>query len=162
MLSTNYLTPENNIFAPFQTFDYQNLLQLIHDPVIIFDPVTNLVLDVNDVACWTYKIEREDFIGFSINVLWIDRFRESEMFGEIFSKGWAKDFETIHLRSDGSRMNIIVNASLTERNGERVIISINQNVTKQRRAEEGIKIAISEWRDTVDSVSDMIVVGRRS
>ena len=138
--------------------EYNSILKLVHDPVIIFNPISNLILEVNDTACKTYKIKRELFIGLPINHLWVDSFRESEMFGVLFEKGWINNFETTHRRSDGFQMNIVVNASIVELNGRKAIVSVNQNVTEQRRAEEGIKMARIEWRETIDTVRDMIIV----
>lgn len=138
--------------------DFLKLLELIHDPVIIFDPVTNKIFRVNDSACLTYGIERERFLNLTINYLWSNKLREAEMFGDLFEKGYVKDFETTHMCADGSPMEFLVNASLAESDGGKVVISINQNITEQRRAAKSIKLALSEWRDTVDSVGDLIIL----
>lgn len=138
--------------------NFQMLLELSHDSVIIFDPVTNRIIEVNDVACLTYSIERERFLNLTINYLWVNRFRESEMFGALFEQGFVKDFETTHMCSDGSQMDFVVNASIVEHDGRKLVISINQDVTEQRQAAKNIKLALSEWRDTVDSVGDLIIL----
>lgn len=137
---------------------FRMLLELSHDSVIIFDPVTNEIIEVNDVACLTYSIERERFLNLTINYLWVNRFREAEMFGALFEKGYVKDFETTHLCSDGSQMDFVVNASIIESDGKRMVISINQDITEQRQAAKNIKLALSEWRDTVDAVGDLIIL----
>lgn len=138
--------------------NFQRLLELVHDSVIIFDPVTNEILEVNDIACLTYSIERERFLNLTINYLWGNRLREAEMLGILFEKGYVKDFETTHMCADGSTVDFVVNASLVENDGRKVVISINQNITEQRQAAENIRLALSEWRDTVDSVGDLIIL----
>lgn len=139
--------------------DFLKLLELIHDPVIIFDPFTNKIREVNDIACLTYGIERERFLNLTINYLWVNRVREAEMFGNLFEKGCVKDFETTHMCADGSQMDFVVNASLMESSdGRKVVVSINQDITEQRQAAKNIKLALSEWRDTVDSVGDLIIL----
>lgn len=139
--------------------NFQTLLELIHDPVIIFDPFTNKIVEVNDIACLTYGIERERFLTLTINYLWVNRVREAEIFGVLFEKGCVRDFETTHMCADGSQMDFVVNASLMESSdGKKVVVSVNQDITEQRQSAKNIELALSEWRDTVDSVGDLIIL----
>ena len=46
--------------------DYRGLFENAHDPIIIFDPKTEIVIDVNDRACEVYGFPQDEFIGMSL------------------------------------------------------------------------------------------------
>ncbi|MBX7169866.1 MAG: hypothetical protein K1X72_02840 [Pyrinomonadaceae bacterium] len=54
----------------FDSAEALNLLDLLNDSVIIFEPITNKILFVNNTACQTYFIKPEDFIGIPAENIW--------------------------------------------------------------------------------------------
>jgi PAS domain S-box-containing protein len=49
--------------------EYRNLFVLANDPIVIFEPDSQIVIDVNDKACEAYGFSREAFMGRSFKTL---------------------------------------------------------------------------------------------
>jgi EAL domain-containing protein (putative c-di-GMP-specific phosphodiesterase class I) len=49
--------------------EYRDLFRLANDSILVFDPETEIVLDVNDKACEVYGIPREEFVGRTLKAL---------------------------------------------------------------------------------------------
>ncbi|MBC7796651.1 MAG: PAS domain S-box protein [Pyrinomonadaceae bacterium] len=138
--------------------EYRNLFHLANDSILIFDPKTAVVLNVNDKACDSYRISRENFVGMSLEYISLDRERDAKMLETLFTNGASEEFETVHLRGDGQPINVLINSSFVEFKGRQAILSINRDITERHRAESNIKRAKQEWSDTVDAVSDLIIL----
>lgn len=138
--------------------EYRNLFNLANDSIIVFDPQTALILNVNDKACESYRIPRGGFVGMSIKYISLDREHDAKLLNTLLSEGASEEFETIHLRGDGTPMNVLINSSIIEFKGRQAVLSINRDITERHRTELKIKRAKQEWSDTVDAVSDLIVL----
>lgn len=141
-----------------ETRDYRNLFKHANDSIIVFDPSDQTVLNVNDKACEAYKIQRENFIGMSLRYVAPDQLRHEEMVNTVIQNGKAEEFEIIHLRSDDTPMDMLVNSSFVEFDGREAILSVNRDITDRRESERLVERALREWSDTVDAVSDMIIL----
>lgn len=141
-----------------ESVQYQQLFNLVNDPVIVFDPATLEVLTVNNKACEVYRLPRETFIGQFLNRFWQDDSHEKEMISKLLADGVFEEFETVHYRSDGDVMHVLINSSLVEYENRLAVLSIKRDITERRRAEQNILRAKQEWSDTVDAVSDMIIL----
>lgn len=141
-----------------ESAQYQQLFNLVNDPVIVFDPVSLEVLTVNNKACEIYRLPREDFIGHTLNRFWEDDAHEKAMIEKLLADSVFEEFETVHYRADGSLMHVLINSSLVEYENRQAVLSIKRDITERRRAEQNIIRAKQEWSDTVDAVSDMIIL----
>lgn len=138
--------------------EYRNLFNLANDSIVVFDPETEVVLNVNDKACENYRISRESFVGMSLRYLSLDRERDEQMLKTLLADGASEEFETIHLRGDGSTMNVLINSSIVTFKGQLAVLSINRDITERHRSELRILRAKREWSDTVDAISDLIIL----
>ena len=115
--------------------DYRQIFENAHDPIIVFRPEDEQVLNVNRRACEIYGFTREEFLGTSLGEISADVARGQKQIQETLEGGVYHNFESIQYRKDGSRMFLEINAASIEYEGRPAIISINRDVTERRRAE---------------------------
>jgi len=118
------------------TRDYRQIFENAHDAILIFEPATETVLNVNHRACEIYGFSREEFLGMSLLSISIAPDRGRQQVAETIQKGVYHNFESRQNRKDGSEMLLETNASLINYEGRPAILSINRDVTERRRAEE--------------------------
>jgi len=118
-----------------QMTEYRNLFQLANDAILVLDADDGAVLDVNDKACEVYDIPRTEFIGRKVHELTKDADLATRCLSQMRLEDKFKEFETVHLRSDGSELHLLISPSLIEYQGHRAILSINRDITETKRAE---------------------------
>ncbi|HVR96438.1 MAG TPA: ATP-binding protein [Thermoanaerobaculia bacterium] len=115
--------------------DYRQIFENAHDPIIIFRPEDEKVLNVNRRACEVYGYTREEFMRISMASISENVSRGQQQIQQTLEQGVYHHFESIQLRKDGRRMFLEINASVIEYEGRRAILSINRDVTERRRSE---------------------------
>jgi PAS domain S-box-containing protein len=116
--------------------DYRQIFDNAHDPIIIFEPAGEKVLNVNRRACEIYGIPRQEFLGLSLAAISLAPDRGRQQVADTLRKGVYHNFESRQYRRDGSVMFLEINASVIDYEGRPAILSINRDVTERRRAEE--------------------------
>ena len=122
--------------AARETAEYRNLFQNANDAILIFEVGTEIVLDVNDKACEMYGFERAEFIGKSIKEISKDVAGGETQMRRMLDNGSKHSFETIQCCSDGTPIDLFINSSIIEYQGQQVVLSINRDITERKRAEE--------------------------
>ncbi len=118
------------------TADYRQIFEHAHDAIVILDPQSETVLDVNRRACETYGYTREEFVGLPLRRISKDVESGETHVHETIKKGSDYRFETVQYHKDGTEMVLEVTAAIFEYQGRRAILSINRDVTERRQAEE--------------------------
>jgi len=118
---------------------YRDLFENAHDPIIVFSPEGERVLDVNRRACEVYGFEREEFVGISLERISQDVARGRQQVNETLKRGSYVNFETVQFTKDGRKLELEVNASVIDYRGGRAILSINRDVTERRRSERALR-----------------------
>ena len=116
--------------------DYRRIFENAHDPILIFRPEDERVLNVNRRACEIYGFSREEFLGMSLMDVSENVERGRHQVIQTMEKGVFYNFDSVQRRKDGSRMFLEINASAIEYEGKPAILSINRDVTERRKAEE--------------------------
>jgi len=114
--------------------DYRRIFDNAHDPIFIFRPADEVVLNVNRRACEIYGFSREELVGMSLIDISENVDRGRDQVAQTMSQGVFYNFESVQFRKDGSRMFLEINASLIEYEGQTAILSINRDVTERRKA----------------------------
>jgi diguanylate cyclase (GGDEF)-like protein/PAS domain S-box-containing protein len=114
---------------------YRNLFQHANDAILILDLETEIVLDVNEKACEMYGFAYEEFVGKSMreisqNASHGDKFRR-----ELVRAGDYQTFETVQHRADDTALELLVNSSVIDYHGRKVILSINRDITERNRTD---------------------------
>lgn len=137
--------------------EYRNLFQHANDSILIFSPADQVVLDVNDKACEVYGLTRENFIGRSLKEFSRDVARTERHVEELLAMGSSTSFETTSVRADGTAIELLINASVIERDGEPAILSINRDISDRKRAKDALEHNLSLLSSTFEATADGIL-----
>jgi len=138
--------------------EYRNLFQLANDAILVLDVSEGTVLDVNDKACESYGIGRDQFIGCKLRDITQDPVGAERRLEQMQTEGKPQEFEAVHVHADGSPINFLVNTSLIEYQGRNAILSINRNITERKRAEEALHESEASYHRLVEMSPDGIIV----
>jgi len=118
---------------------YRSLYENAHDPIMLIDPATQRVLDVNRRACDMYGFEREEFLNLTLKEISVDPGGAAE--AESLSTSGFHHFETTHRRKVGTQMHLDVNYSVVAYGEHKAILMINRDVTERKQLEEQLRQA---------------------
>ncbi len=115
---------------------YRNLFEGAHDAIMVFDPEGEIILDANDQCLRLYDLRRDQFVGCSL-----EKFSKNIAYGktkidDVLKMGQLKNFNTVHLKKDGTEMILEINASVINFRGKRAILSHARDITDKKKAEE--------------------------
>jgi PAS domain S-box-containing protein len=124
--------------------DFREIFENAHDAILILDPESEIVYDVNQRACEIYGFSREEFIGMSLESITKDVNKGKTKIEKTLSSGDYYHFETVQYREDGAEMFLEVNASVINYQDRLAILSINRDITRRKRDEQEIKKSLEE------------------
>ena len=119
-----------------QMQEYRNLFRLANDAILVLDADDGAVLDVNDKACETYGIVRKEFIGRNLRDITNEPADSEKRLEKMRAEGRLEPFETMHIRADGAPICFLISPSVVEYRNHKAILSINRDITEQKRAAE--------------------------
>jgi len=119
--------------------DYRNLFESANDAIIIFEPVDEIIMEANGKACEVYGFSRHELVGKSLKAITKDVARGEQQIQELLREGDFHNFETIHIRKDGTPIDMLVSASVIEYTGRKAIQCINRDITDWKRAQEKLR-----------------------
>ena len=123
------------VVSKFQA-EYHHLFENANDAILIFAPETRLILECNNTACELYGFRREELLGMSLHQLTHEEAQVQQQIAEVLQHGTHTNFETVHLRHDGTPIHVVANSSMVDYRGVKAILSINRDVTAQKRYEQ--------------------------
>jgi|GEM_PF-804212 len=120
---------------------YRLLFEQVIDAIIIFEPNTEQVLEVNNKACEIYGFTKEEFLQLSLKKLTKNIEFGEEHIKETVSKNEFINFETVQFNKNKKELTLLVSASVIEYNGRKAILSINRDITELKQKETQINEA---------------------
>ncbi|NTV45120.1 MAG: PAS domain S-box protein [Chlorobiales bacterium] len=119
--------------------DYKGLFEHAHDPIIIFEPESERVLEVNRRACTLYGYSHEEFLN--VSMIDVSKYpaRGKLYIKEVLKKGHYIGFETIHSRKDGTELILEINSAVISYKGSTAILSINHDVSERKHIENALR-----------------------
>jgi PAS domain S-box-containing protein len=118
------------------TQDYQNLFEMATDPILIFEPDTEIILEANQSACRIYGFDHDELVGLDLKTLTKDVPTGSSQIKALMTSGHFHNFETIQLNKSGEEIPFLINSSVITYRGRKAILSLNRDNTEHKRAEE--------------------------
>ncbi len=119
---------------------YHDLFDNVNDAIMIFEPETEIVLEVNNKACEIYNIPKEKFLGLSLKTLTKDIKDGVTKINNTLRYKSYRNFESRQFMPDGRTLDLLINASVINFNGKTAILSINRDISERKIAEENIKL----------------------
>ncbi len=138
--------------------DYRGLFENAHDAIIIFEPETEVLLDVNNRATHLYGYSRKELIGMSLKT--ISKFikRGEDQIKLTLQKGNYYNFITTQYRKNGEEMVLEVNSSVIDYKGKKAILSINRDITERIKSDriQQTLFDISNSSNNSSSITELI------
>jgi len=135
--------------------EYRALFENANDCIMIFELENETILDVNPKACQTYGFTRDELIGMSLKKLTRNVARGEAGLQILLQTGSCRNYETVHIRKDGTEMNILANSALIERDGRKVVLSIDRDDTERIRAQAERERLIAELTDALAKIKTL-------
>jgi PAS domain S-box-containing protein len=143
---------ESHQFEP----DYRRIFNEAHDPIVVFEPEDEIILDVNELAIEIYGYKRSELIGMSLKKISKFVSRGEDNIKNTLKKGTHKHFETTHFRKDGSEILLEINASVIKYMGQKAILSINRDITERKKAEIELHKSEERFRRLAENAPEII------
>lgn len=121
--------------------EYRNLFDAANDAIIIFEPETEMILETNLRACEVYGFTKEEFSLLSLKQLTKDIARGEDQIQKLLREKTTRNFETVHFKKNGKPMEMLINSSVVEHGGKKVVISIIRDITEMKHLEHQLRQA---------------------
>ena len=118
---------------------YRQLFEAADDAIVIFEPDGEVILEVNPRACELYGLSRKELVGKSLKTLTMDVPQSERQLAALRQSGVYRDFESVHLRRDGSSFPVLVNSTLIGFEGRKVVLSLTRDITERKKLEEQLR-----------------------
>jgi diguanylate cyclase (GGDEF)-like protein/PAS domain S-box-containing protein len=132
----------------------RNLFKLANDAIIISDPQSEIILDVNDYACKLFGYSRDEFVGLQLKQICYDNEGRKNHTSKLLAEGAIESYESVHYRKDGTPINVLINASIIEFSGKPAILSIKRDITSWIKADTALYESENKFRTLIESMSE--------
>ena len=140
-----------------RTEEYRNLFRHANDAILIIEPVTEIIIDVNDRACEEYGVTRDELIGQSLKERTENIARGERYLAEMLRTGQTSSYESVHYRENGERVLFMISASEIEYEGRPAILVIARDITERQRVKDELERNFSLLNSTFDATADGIL-----
>ncbi len=121
--------------------DYKRLFEHAHGAIIISDPETYEIIDVNEKACELYGYSKEEFIGQKLSIIAVDFEKAKEHIEQIVKERSVKDIEVLHKKKNGALMELTINAAITHYKGKNAVVAVHRDITTEKEVKKNLIIA---------------------
>jgi PAS domain S-box-containing protein len=138
--------------APYAHKICRSLLDAVNDAVIIFDPRSLRILEVNEGACKVYGYSREEFIGKEMKQLT----HEIGDYSRLVRHG--QSIERTDFNKAGGKIDLLVSLSTIDYWGRKVVLSINRDIRDRKRIESVITSSEKKLRLLIQGISEIVAL----
>jgi len=151
--------------------DYRGLFENAHDPILIFDPENETILNANSPTVETYGISRDKLIGQNLKHFSKNTGRGDQLIQKTRAGQQPRKFETIQYDKSGNEIVMEVNATRIQYQGQEAILSINRDITERKKLERDLRarnIELSEFlystshdlRSPLTTIEGLVDIGK--
>lgn len=136
--------------------EYEQIFNGVPNPIVVNDPETGELLEVNDALCEILGYEKKTIFekgndGLAVNAEGFTGERAANIVASVMESGEPQTFEWKLEAADGSHRVLEVTGTPAEINGEEQYISMTRDITERRQRER-------EYEQIFDNVNDAIAV----
>jgi PAS domain S-box-containing protein len=120
---------------------YHHLFETANDAILLADAQTGVILDANQKAEELWGMPRQQLLGMHQRELHPEEGgnKYEERFAQA-ARGQRLEVEDMYVRrADGSTVPVVISASLTEVNGQRVLQGIFHDISERQQMEENLR-----------------------
>ncbi len=121
--------------------DYRVLFQNAQDGIVIFEPESETILEVNPRFCEMHGFSRRELLGSSLKAISVDVERGQAAVRATLEQGSCAEFNTVHLRKDGSTVSLESTGTRVRYGGREAVMGLARDVTEKRRLEAELQNA---------------------
>jgi two-component system, cell cycle sensor histidine kinase and response regulator CckA len=138
--------------------DARRIFDSSHDPMMVMDPETGIIFDVNDRATRVYGYARKELIGMSIHHLSVDSRRGGVRIPELFAGAPEVHFVTAHRDRSGREIELEITATFVQHRGGRALLTTNRDVTERNRLARALAASERRFRAIIEHGYDVMTV----
>lgn len=136
---------------------YKTLYESAHDSIVVFDPEYEIILDLNEHAAQMYGFPKDDMPGRSLQEFSKNIRQGKEFIANIMKHGTLLNFESTHIRHDGSEIFLEINASRIIYNNETAVMIIARDVTSRKLTELQLKKTQIRLSNILNNMPQVVV-----
>lgn len=130
----------------------RSIVDAVNDVIVIFDPRTLHILDVNKKASEVYGYSRKELLSKYLRDLTSDVPVEAN-WSQI-----AGTAEVTHLNSRGETIDFLVSLSLIDYWGRRAVLSINRDIRERKHIQASIASSEKKFRYLIQNISEIVAL----
>jgi PAS domain S-box-containing protein len=132
---------------------YRSVFENVSDGLVVHDPVTGEITDVNDRFCGMTGYGREELVGETVDRITPPdyEYERAQEYIDAAREEGPQLFEWRNERADGTTYPVEVHLSVVQMRGEERVLASVRDITERKRRER-------EYEQIFDGVNDAIVV----
>lgn len=128
----------------------RSIMDAITDAILLLDPHTFRILDVNRCATELYGYSRKELLGMQLRELTNDVPTYAELLNP------RPGVEATHINSHGEKLEFLVSLSLIEYWGRKAVLSINRDVREMKRMHASVAANETKFRLLIHNISEIV------
>ncbi|MDD5129425.1 MAG: PAS domain S-box protein, partial [Candidatus Omnitrophica bacterium] len=139
---------------------FHSLIEIARDGILILDAGSGRIKEVNKFLIDMLGYSSEEFLGkeFWEMDIFIDADKSRDIFNELQDKGYIHDKDLRLKTKDGRFIDVEFVSNVYKVDHTGAIQCSIRDITERKRMEEAIRLADQEWKNTFDSIDDLIFV----
>ena len=137
---------------------YRRIVENAADGLYLSDS-TGRLIDVNKAACQLLGYTRDELLALSV---WDVDPNTSPPKNHEYWAGFplerVETYETIHLRKDGTPLNVEIRLCLFEESGELFVLGLGRDITERKKAEAALQAEAARRKSLMDISYDGIAI----
>src|SRR5262249_23353195 len=128
----------------------RSIMDAIHDAILVVDPHSFRIIDINEAATQIYGYSRKELLGMQLRELTND----VPTYAELLKP--AAGVEATHVNSRGENVEFLVSLSLIEYWGRKAVLSINRDVRDMKRMHASVASNETKFRLLIHNISEIV------
>ena len=140
-----------------RNLEYRNLFKHANDAIVIYDPQTEDVLDVNDFACEMFGRTRGEFLAMNLGAICANSATKKENIRQILEEECLEACEFWLTDKDGRQKKLSITSTFIEFRGTPAVLTINRDVTAAFEADKALRKNEAKMRSLIENMQEGLV-----